>query len=103
MQMPNSQMEQNMPPQSWGPPQGFPQIAGGGPGFGVDPHYMMPPRQHDNYYPPPADFSPMDRQSHQGLSTYGREPTMGLQSSTNSQQSQLIGTQVFRPFSKMVY
>ncbi|OVA14684.1 K Homology domain [Macleaya cordata] len=93
MQMPNSQMEQNMPAQSWGPPQGFPQNAGGGPGFGVNPHYMMPPQQHDNYYPPTADFPPMDRQPHQGLSTYGREPTMGAQSSTN-QAPQSVVTQI---------
>ncbi|MCL7034862.1 hypothetical protein MKW94_006876 [Papaver nudicaule] len=91
MQVPNPQMEQNMPSQ-WGPPQGFRQNAGGGPGYGVNPQYM-PPRQHDNYYPPQAEFPSMDRQPHHGLSTYGREPTMGVQSSTSAQQPQSIVTQ----------
>ncbi|XP_026401056.1 flowering locus K homology domain-like [Papaver somniferum] len=93
MQMPNSQMEQNMATQ-WGPPQGFRQNAGGGPGCGVNPQYMMPPRQQDNYYPTQAEFPPMDRQPHQGLSTYGREPTMGVQSSTNAQQPQSMVTPI---------
>ncbi|KAJ4968590.1 hypothetical protein NE237_015291 [Protea cynaroides] len=80
MQMPNSQMDHNMPPhQSWiPPPQGFAPNVGGGPGYGANPQYMPPPRQHDNYYPP-ADMPPMDKQPHQGLSAYGREAPMGAQ------------------------
>ncbi|XP_042486706.1 flowering locus K homology domain-like [Macadamia integrifolia] len=90
MQMPNSQMEHNMPPhQSWvPPPQGLPPNVGGGPGYGANPQYMPPPRQHDNYYPP-ADMPPMEKQPHQGLSAYGREAPMG------SQQPPSIITQVY--------
>ncbi|KAM7472671.1 hypothetical protein LguiA_010854 [Lonicera macranthoides] len=81
MQMPtNPQMEQMPPPpQSWGPPppQSFPpQNAGGGPtGYGASPHFMPPPRQHDNYYAPPAEIPPPleKQQPHQGISAYGRE------------------------------
>ncbi|KAL5702036.1 hypothetical protein ACHQM5_027305 [Ranunculus cassubicifolius] len=111
MQNPQPLMDQHMPPphQSWGPPQGFPQNAGGGgpgygpqnpggppgygphngggggpgygapnagggaPGFGPpNPGYMMPPRQHENFYPP-ADLPPMEKPPHQGLSMYGRD------------------------------
>lgn len=58
MQMANPQMEHAPPHQQWGPPQGLPHNAGGGPGFGPpNPQYMPPPRQHDNYYPP-ADMPP---------------------------------------------
>ncbi|OVA05309.1 K Homology domain [Macleaya cordata] len=95
MQMQNSQMEQNIPPyQSWGPPPGIPPNAGGGPGFGANPHYMPPPRQQDSYYPPP-DFPPMEKQQpHQGLSMYGREPALGAHSSNNAQAPSSVITQV---------
>ncbi|KAF5184716.1 Rna-binding kh domain-containing protein pepper [Thalictrum thalictroides] len=90
MQMPNSQIEQNMPPphQSWGPPQVFASNAGGAPGFGMNPQYMPPPRQHENYYPQP-DHPPMDKQPHQGLSMYGREAPMGVHPS-NAQPPPII-------------
>ncbi|KAF8388189.1 hypothetical protein HHK36_026855 [Tetracentron sinense] len=95
MQMPNPQMERDMPPhQSWGPPpQGFPPNAGGGPGFGTNPQYMPPPRQHDNYYAP-ADLPPLDKQPHQGLSVYGRDASMGIHATTNAQPPQSLVTQV---------
>ncbi|KAF8394327.1 hypothetical protein HHK36_020535 [Tetracentron sinense] len=94
MQMPNSQMEQNMAPhQSWGPPQGFPPNAGGGPGYGPNPPYMPPPRQHDNYYPP-TDLPSLDKPPHQGLSLYGRDVSMGIHSSTNAQPPSSMVTQV---------
>ncbi|XP_043691153.1 flowering locus K homology domain-like isoform X1 [Telopea speciosissima] len=95
MQMPNSQMEHNMPPhQSWGPPsQGLPPNVGGGPGYGANPQYMPPQRQHENYYPP-TDMPPMDKQPHQGLSAYGREAPIGAHPSANTQQPPSIITQV---------
>ncbi|BBH06719.1 RNA-binding KH domain-containing protein [Prunus dulcis] len=63
MQMANPQMEHAPPHQQWGPPQGLPHNAGGGPGFGPpNPQYMPPPRQHDNYYPS-ADMPPLLRNS----------------------------------------
>ncbi|KAF8401821.1 hypothetical protein HHK36_012767 [Tetracentron sinense] len=94
MQMPNSQMEQNMAPhQSWvPPPQGFPPNAGGGPGYGPNPPYMPPPWQHDNYYPP-TDLPHLDKRSHQGLSLYGRNASMGVHSSTNAQPPSSLVTQ----------
>ncbi|KAF6144523.1 hypothetical protein GIB67_023969 [Kingdonia uniflora] len=98
MQMPNSQMEQNMPThESWGPShQGFPPHGGGGPpGFGQNSQYMMPPppRQHDNYYRPP-DLPPMEKQPHHGLSVYGRDTSMGVHSSNNGQPPQSNVTQI---------
>ncbi|XP_010274156.1 PREDICTED: flowering locus K homology domain-like [Nelumbo nucifera] len=95
MQMPNPQMEQNMPPhQSWGPPpQGLPPNVGGGPGFGTIPQHMPPPRQYDNYYPS-ADLPPLEKQPHQALSAYGREAPLGVHSSTNVQHPSPMITQV---------
>ncbi|KAF8392262.1 hypothetical protein HHK36_022604 [Tetracentron sinense] len=94
MQMPNPQMERDMPPhQSWGHPQVFTPNAGGGPGFGNNRQYMPPPRQNDNHYPP-ADLPPLDRQPHQGLSVYGRDASMGVHASTNAQPPQSLVTQV---------
>ncbi|KAF9610720.1 hypothetical protein IFM89_024570 [Coptis chinensis] len=93
MQMLNSQMEPNMPPhQSWGP-HGFPPNAGPGPAFGVNPQYMPPPRQHDNYYPQ-HDHPPMDKQPHQGLSMYGREAPMGFHPSANVQPPPALMTPI---------
>ncbi|XP_077224263.1 flowering locus K homology domain-like [Tasmannia lanceolata] len=84
MTVPSSQMESNMPHPSWGHPQG-PRANTGGSGFGNNPQFM-PPRQHDNFYPP-SDFPPLDKQPHQGLSVYGRDTPMGMgvHSSTNQQ------------------
>ncbi|KAF6173466.1 hypothetical protein GIB67_027161 [Kingdonia uniflora] len=84
MQMPHANMERNMPShQSWGPPQGFPPNGGEGPGFGMNPQYMPPPR-HDNYYPPADLGPPRDKQPHRGLSMYGRDAPMGVHLSMNA-------------------
>ncbi|PIA31471.1 hypothetical protein AQUCO_04900046v1 [Aquilegia coerulea] len=81
-------------PQNAGGGPGFgSQHAGGGPGFGSNPQYMMPPRQHDNYYPP-ADLPPMEKQPHQGLSMYGRDASIGVHSSANAQPPQAIISQI---------
>lgn len=94
--MSNPQMEHMPPPphQSWGPPQGIPPNAGGGPGFGPNPQYMPPPRQFDNYYPPADMPSVMDKQPHHGISAYGREAPMGVHPSSNPQSAPSIVTQV---------
>ncbi|KAJ7978131.1 RNA-binding KH domain-containing protein [Quillaja saponaria] len=47
MQMANPHVEHMPPPQPWGPPQGHPPNAAGGPGYGAAPQYMPPPRQFD--------------------------------------------------------
>lgn len=94
MQAPTTPME-HMPPQPWGPPHGLPPNAGGGHGYGPGPQYMPPPpRQFDNYYPPADVPPPSDRQSHQGISAYGREPPMGIHASSNAQPAQSMITQV---------
>ncbi|XP_057960808.1 flowering locus K homology domain isoform X1 [Malania oleifera] len=94
MQMPNPHIEHMPPHQSWGPPQGLPPNAGGGPGFGPNPQYMQPPRQHDGYYPPPDMPPPMDKQPHQGISAYGREAPMGVHASSNAQPAPSMITQI---------
>ncbi|ONK76485.1 uncharacterized protein A4U43_C03F28570 [Asparagus officinalis] len=79
-----SQVQQNMP-QAWGPshPQGPPNPAG--PGFGGNPQFM-PPRPHDNFYPPP-DLPSYEKTPHYGISTFGRDvPPMGPPSSTQHGQ-----------------
>uniref|UniRef100_A0A1D1XP87 Poly(RC)-binding protein 1 n=1 Tax=Anthurium amnicola TaxID=1678845 RepID=A0A1D1XP87_9ARAE len=93
MPMPNVRMEQNMPPpQPWGPPQGPPPSVGGA-GYGGNPPFM-PPRVHDNFYPP-SDLPPMDKQPYHGVSAYGREaPPTGVHSSSNTQAPPSIITQV---------
>ncbi|XP_077241498.1 flowering locus K homology domain-like [Tasmannia lanceolata] len=88
--MPNSQMEPNMPPPSWGHSQGPPNA--GAPGFGNNSQFL-PPRQHDGYYPP-SEFPPLDQQPHQGLSLYGRDTPMGFHSSANAQAPPPMITQV---------
>ncbi|KAJ9180070.1 hypothetical protein P3X46_008360 [Hevea brasiliensis] len=94
MQMSNPQIEHRPPHQSWGPPQGLPPNAGGGPGFGHNPQYMPPPRQIENYYPP-ADLLPtMEKQPHQGISAYGREAPIGVHASSNSQAAPSMITQI---------
>lgn len=80
MQKPNRQMDHMPPPhQSWGPPQGHaPSVGGGGYGHNPPP-YMQPPPRHDSYYPPPEMRQPpMEKQPHQGISAYGREPPMNV-------------------------
>ncbi|XP_038718065.1 flowering locus K homology domain-like isoform X1 [Tripterygium wilfordii] len=93
MQMANPPME-HMPPthKPWGPPQGLRPNDGGGPGFGPNSRYMPPSREHENYYPPP-DFLPMEKQSHQGISAYGREAPIGLHASSNTQSAPSMITQ----------
>ncbi|XP_038877258.1 flowering locus K homology domain isoform X2 [Benincasa hispida] len=96
MQMQNPQMEHMPPPphQPWGPPQGMPPNAGGGPGFGPNPpQYMPPPRQFDNYYPPAEMQSVMDKQPHHGISAYGREaPMSGVHAASNAQSAPSVVT-----------
>ncbi|XVF31083.1 hypothetical protein REPUB_Repub16aG0115000 [Reevesia pubescens] len=94
MHMQNPQMDHMPPHQSWGPPQGVPQNASGSAGFGHNPQYMPPPRQHDNYYPPADMHPPMEKQPHQGISAYGREAPMGAHASSNSQNAPSMITQV---------
>ncbi|KAJ0982395.1 hypothetical protein J5N97_010650 [Dioscorea zingiberensis] len=77
MSMPAPHMEPNMPPpQPWGHHQGLPPNAGG-PGYGGNPQFM-PPRPHDNFYPP-SDLPPLEKQPHHGISAFGRDvPPMGV-------------------------
>lgn len=64
------------PPQPWGHHQGLPPNAGG-PGYGGNPQFL-PPRPHDNFYPP-SDLGPMEKQPHHGISAFGRDvPPMGV-------------------------
>ncbi|XP_075493212.1 flowering locus K homology domain-like [Primulina tabacum] len=94
MQMPNSQMDHMPPAHSWGPPpQAFQQNAPAGPGYGASPNFMPPPRQFDNYYTPSNMPPPPEKQSHQGVSAYGRESLVPAHSST-SQTAQSIITQI---------
>lgn len=95
MQMANPQIDHMPPHQSWGPPQGVPPNAGGGPGFGHNPQYMPPPpRQIDNYYPPADLPPPMDKQPHHGILAYGREAPIGVHASSNAQAAPSMVTQV---------
>ncbi|KAK6143304.1 hypothetical protein DH2020_023652 [Rehmannia glutinosa] len=94
MQTPNSHMEHMPPAQPWGPPpQSFQPNAPGGPGYGATPHFMPPPRQFDNYYPPADMPPPPEKQPHQGISAYGREAPMPVHSSSGQSASSVI-TQV---------
>ncbi|XP_058738671.1 flowering locus K homology domain [Vicia villosa] len=79
--------------QSWGPPQGFPPNAGGGPGFGAT-QFMPPPRQVDNYYPPAEMPLPLDKQPHHGISAYGRDASVGVHTSSNTQSAPSMVTQI---------
>jgi len=83
-------MQHNMPPpQPWGHPQGPPPNLGGS-GFAGNPQFM-PPRPHDNFYPPP-DMPPYEKPPHHGISTFGRDaPPVGVHTSSNQQ----LGNQVF--------
>ncbi|KAK4783257.1 hypothetical protein SAY86_007631 [Trapa natans] len=69
--------------QHWSPHQGPPPP---GPGYGHNPQYMPPPRQLDNYYPPP-EMPPADLQTHQGISAYGREAPMGGHAPSSGQSA----------------
>ncbi|XP_021742195.1 flowering locus K homology domain-like isoform X3 [Chenopodium quinoa] len=93
MQASSAPME-HMPPQPWGPPHGLPPSGGGGHGgYGSGMQYMPPPRQLDNYYPPADMAPPPDRQPHQGISAYGREPQMGVHGASNAQSTPSMITQ----------
>lgn len=88
MQMSKNPPMEHMPPhQSWGPPPGLPPNAGGGPGFGHNSQYMPPPRQLDSYYPPPELPPPVEPQSHQGISAYGRDVPVGMHAPSNAQSA----------------
>ncbi|KAL5225353.1 hypothetical protein ABZP36_011992 [Zizania latifolia] len=70
----NVQREQPMPPQKWGPPPPWDhpsRLPAGGPGYGGNPQFM-PPRPQNHYYPPP-EVSPVEKQPHYGISSYGRD------------------------------
>jgi len=99
MQMANNHPVEHMPVpppphQSWGPPQGLPPNAGGGPGFGLAPQFMPPPRQVDNYYPPAEMPPPLDKQPHHGISAYGRDASIGVHAPSNTQSAPSMVTQV---------
>ncbi|RVW29050.1 Flowering locus K-likey domain [Vitis vinifera] len=94
MQMSNPPIEHRPPHQPWGPPQGLPPNASGGPGFGPNPPYMPPPRQLDSYYPPPELPPPVEKQPHQGISAYGREVPMGGHAPSSAQPAPSMITQV---------
>ncbi|KAK2365211.1 flowering locus K proteiny domain [Trifolium repens] len=91
MQMANNHHMEHIPVppphQSWGPPQGLPPNAGGGPGFGPTPQFMPPPRQVDNYYPPAEMPPPLDKQPHHGITAYGRDASVGVHTSSNTQSA----------------
>lgn len=97
MQMANPHHMEQMPPhphQSWGPPQGLPPNVVGGPGFGPSPQYMPPPRQVDSYYPQVEMPPPVDKQPHHGISAYGRDASIGVHASSNTQSAPSMVTQV---------
>ncbi|GAU11668.1 hypothetical protein TSUD_334800, partial [Trifolium subterraneum] len=98
MQMANNHHMEHIPVppphQSWGPPQGLPPNAGGGPGFGPTPQFMPPPRQVDNYYPPAEMPPPLDKQPHHGITAYGRDASVGVHTSSNTQSAPSIVTQI---------
>ncbi|KAL2345801.1 hypothetical protein Fmac_007086 [Flemingia macrophylla] len=95
MQIANPHYGEHMPThQSWGPPQGLPPTAGGGPGFGPPSQYMPPPRPLDSYYPPTEMPPPVDKQPHQGISAYGRDVSIGVHASSNTQSASSLVTQI---------
>ncbi|MED6190135.1 hypothetical protein PIB30_102793, partial [Stylosanthes scabra] len=96
MQMANPHRVEHMPPpQSWGPPQGLPPNPGGGPGFAPPPQYMPPPpRPLDSYYPPAEIPPPVEKQPHHGISAYGRDSSIGVHASSNTQSAPSIVTQI---------
>ncbi|CAN4093565.1 unnamed protein product [Withania somnifera] len=96
MQMPNARPNQNVPPagpiHSWAPPpSSFPESAGGGPGFGPNTQYMLPPRQFNNYFPL-VDIPPLEKQPRQGP-PHCRDASMGTYG-TNVQTQQSMVTKV---------
>ncbi|XP_028790267.1 flowering locus K homology domain isoform X4 [Neltuma alba] len=91
MQMANPHPMEHLPPhQSWASP---PNVSGG-PGFGPTQQYMPPPGQLDNFYPP-AELPPsVDKQSHHGISAYGRDAPIGIRASSNTQSAASMVTQI---------
>ncbi|KAL6338585.1 hypothetical protein AAG906_021300 [Vitis piasezkii] len=90
MQKPNTQGNENMPPQqSWDPSQVFPINTGGEPGFVPNLQYMQPPYQLDNYYPPPAQ-TPLDQHHHHQGPPYGRETAAGVSSPSLTPQQSIV-------------
>uniref|UniRef100_A0A0C9SAV4 TSA: Wollemia nobilis Ref_Wollemi_Transcript_1791_1926 transcribed RNA sequence n=1 Tax=Wollemia nobilis TaxID=56998 RepID=A0A0C9SAV4_9CONI len=86
------QIEENVPPQSWGLNQSNSLPGSGGSGLGNASQYMHSSLQHENYYPP-SELPPLDSQPHHGLSMYGRDPSFGGHSLGNQQPTPVI-TQV---------
>ncbi|KAL3516273.1 hypothetical protein ACH5RR_023175 [Cinchona calisaya] len=94
MQKPIPQMDY-VPPSSWGPPpHPFPPSFTGAPEYGINSHFAPPPRQYDNYYSHVEMPPHLEKQPHQGISAYGREAPVGVQSSSNNQPAQSLITQV---------
>lgn len=62
---------------------------------------MPPPRQLDSYYPPAEMPPPVDRQPHQGISAYGRDASIGVHASSNTQSAPSIVTQVLVLIAKL--
>ena len=95
MQKPNTQGNENMPPQqSWDPSQVFPINTGGEPGFVPNLQYMQPPYQLDNYYPPPAQ-TPLDQHHHHQGPPYGRETGAGVSSPSLTPQQSIVNKVIF--------
>ncbi|KAG9153975.1 hypothetical protein Leryth_000498 [Lithospermum erythrorhizon] len=87
MQKPNVRA-QNIPPQHWGTPHGFP-ASGGGPGYVPSPQYMHPPHPFDTYYPP-GDIDPMDKPPRQRPFSHGRDPSMGGHVANGQPQQSMV-------------
>ncbi|KAL2942616.1 Flowering locus K homology domain [Bienertia sinuspersici] len=91
----SSNPREHIPLQPWAPPHGLPPSGGGGHGsYGSNLQYMPPPRPLGNYYPPTDMAPPPDRQPHQGISAYGREPPIGVHASSNAQATPSMITQI---------
>ncbi|KAI9077994.1 hypothetical protein K1719_040123 [Acacia pycnantha] len=91
MQRANTHPVEHLPPhQSWASP---PNVSGG-PGFGPTHQYMPPPAQLDNYYPPAGLPPSVDKQTHHGISAYGRDAPIGVRGSSNTQSAPSMVTQI---------
>ncbi|KAF3775457.1 Flowering locus K-like proteiny domain [Nymphaea thermarum] len=87
----NPHLEQNVPHQSWGHPQGVPFSGFGGSGFENNSQYMPPMRQLDGYYPP-SNHHNIEKQPHQALPVYRRD--LPIHQVSNTKQPQPVITQV---------